>query len=76
MTMNLREQNSMTKLELGVVLSLLASAGSIVFSAGFVWSTLQEHGRDISQLKTNDSSNVDRLARIETKLDVILSDRK
>lgn len=64
----------LTKLEWGVVLSLLASAGSIVFSAGIIWTTVQQHDREIIALKMKSDENTDRLARIETKLDIVISD--
>lgn len=65
----------LTKLELGVVLSLIVSAGSVVFSAGIVWTTVQVHDREIIALKVKDQENTDRLARIETKLDLVLGDK-
>lgn len=66
----------MTKLEWGVVLSLLSSAGGLVFSAGIVWTTVQQHDREIIALKVKSDENTDRLARIETKLDLLLEERK
>lgn len=65
----------LTKLEWGVVLSMLASAGSIIFSAGIIWTTVQQHDREILMLKTKADENTDRLARIETKLDIVISDQ-
>ena len=65
----------LTKLELGVVLSLIVSASSVVFSAGIVWTTVQVHDREIIALKVKDQENTDRLARIETKLDLVLGDK-
>ena len=65
----------LTKLEWGVVLSLLARAGSIIFSAGIIWTTVQQHDREILMLKTKADENTDRLARIETKLDIVISDQ-
>ena len=65
-------QNTMTKLEWGVVFSILASTASLIFTAGVVWTTVQEHSRDIAALKASDTGNIDRLARIETKLDILL----
>lgn len=66
----------LSKLELGVVLSLITSAGSVVFSAGIVWTTVQQHDREIIALKLKSDANTDRLARIETKLDLLLDERK
>lgn len=65
----------MSKLEWGVLFSVLASAGSIIFSAGIVWTTVQVHEREIASLKSKDDENTDRLARIETKLDIIISEK-
>lgn len=66
----------LSKLELGVVLSLITSAGSVVFSAGIIWTTVQQHDREIIALKLKSDENTDRLARIETKLDLLLDERK
>lgn len=63
---------TLTGIELGVAISLLLSAGSIVFSAGVIWTTVQTHERDIEELKSKRADTVDRLARIETKLDIAL----
>lgn len=65
----------MTKLEWGVIFSILAASVNIVFSAAVVWTTVQVHDRDIDALKTQSAGDVDRLARIETKLDLILTER-
>ncbi|WP_138956780.1 hypothetical protein [Sphingomonas sp. KC8] len=65
----------MTKLEWGVVFSVLASAASLIFSAGVVWTTVQVHDRDISALKTKGDETTDRLARMETKIDMLLEQR-
>ena len=79
--MSIQEQSKensavmLTKLEWGVVLSLLASAGSIIFSAGIIWTTVQQHDREILMLKAKADENTDRLARIETKLDIVISDQ-
>jgi len=69
-----RQNAIMTKLEWGVVFSVLASSASIIFSAGVIWTTVQQHEREIAFLKANDASGTDRLARIETKLDIVVSE--
>lgn len=65
----------MTKLEWGVIIAILTASANIVFSAAVVWTTMQVHDRDIETLKRQSAGDVDRLARIETKLDLILSER-
>jgi hypothetical protein len=70
--MEQEDRKIMTKLEWGVVFSVLASAASILFSAGVVWTTVQVHEREISALKASRDETTDRLARIETKLDILL----
>lgn len=59
-----------------VVFAVVCSAASLVFSAGIVWANDQKQDAEIGLLKINDRSAYDRLARIETKLDIILADRK
>lgn len=66
----------MTKLEWGVLISICASSASLIFTAGVVWTTLQLHDKEINQLQSADHDQVDRLARIETKLDLILDGGK
>lgn len=70
--MDNEDHKVMTKLEWGVVFSVIVSAASLVFSAGVIWTTVQMHGREIEALKVRDAATTDRLARIETKLDIIL----
>ena len=65
----------MTKLEWGVVFSVIVSAASLIFSAGVVWTTVQQNTQEIAILKANRDETTDRLARIETKVDIILSER-
>ena len=65
----------MTRLEWGVIVSLIVSAGSIVFTAGIVWQKVQANDVRISTLEATNATNTDRLARIETKLDLIISER-
>jgi hypothetical protein len=74
--MNQEDRKVMTKLEWGVVFSVLASAASILFSAGVVWTTVQVHEREIAALKASRDETTDRLARIETKLDILLEGKR
>jgi hypothetical protein len=66
----------MTKLEWGVVFSVLASGASIVFSAGVIWTTVKVHDSRIAALESKADANTDRLARIETKIDLLVEERK
>ena len=66
----------MTKLEWGVAFSVLASAASIVFSAGVIWTTVKIHDNRIISLEAKADGNTDRLARIETKLDLLIGGKK
>lgn len=69
-------QKLMTKLEWGVVFSVIVSAASLIFSAGVVWTTVQQNTQEIAILKANRDATTDRLARIETKVDIILAERR
>ena len=71
----MEEPRTMNKLEWGVIISLFASTASIVFSAGVLWTKVSQNYADIVLLKASALGNADRLARIETKLDLILEDR-
>ena len=68
-------QSEMTRLEWGVIVSLIVSASSIVFTAGIVWQKVQANEVRITTLEATNSTNTDRLARIETKLDLLVSER-
>ena len=69
------EPRTMNKLEWSVILSLFASMASIVFWTGTLWTKVNQNYADIVLLKAAALGNADRLARIETKLDLILEDR-
>lgn len=62
-----------TKVEWGVIVSLCGSAASLVFTAGFLWGQVQANTKEIDSLRQSNTDTVDRLARIETKLDIILT---
>lgn len=66
---------------LGIIVTLLISLAGFTFNVGVVWTTVQQHGRDIDELRKHDEAQAlresganDRLARIETKLDLLLGD--
>jgi len=72
------------KLEIGVIVSLLIAASSAIFSYAVVYTTVQQHDRDIieirqrherdvMEIRQQESSVTDRLARIETKLDLLVA---
>ena len=65
----------MTRVEWAVVFSVLASAVSLVFSAGVIWTTVKVHDVKIDALERQQSVNTDRLARIETKIDLLIGER-
>lgn len=67
--------STISKLEWGVLFSVIASAASIVFSAGVVWTTVKVHDSRIAQLEAKADANTDRLARIETKIDLLVGER-
>lgn len=62
----------MTRLEWGVLFSVIVSAASLIFSAGVVWTTVQTHDRAIQDLQTSRNSSIERLASIEAKIDLML----
>ena len=63
------------KIEWGVIASLLLSAFSAIFTAGFMWGQVQKNTADIQELRVESNKTTDRLARIETKLDVLIDVR-
>ena len=58
----------MTKLEWGVVFSVLASAGSIVFSAGVVWGDLRDHERRLEIQEVKMDGIIPKVERIDANV--------
>ena len=58
----------MTKLEWGVVFSVLASSGSIVFSAGVVWGDLRDHERRLEIQEVKMDSIIPKVERIDANV--------
>lgn len=54
--------------EWGVILSLLLSAASIVFSAGVIWTTVQQHSSDINDLRDKSDDQAEKLTRIDANV--------
>lgn len=63
---------SLGKLEWGVIFSLLISACSAVFSAGIVYSAVQDHEKRLSRVEVRSDSVIERLARIESNLEFLV----
>lgn len=57
-----------SRVEWGVILSLLLSAGSMLFSTGVIWTTVQQHSAEIATLQAKSDIQSDRLARIDTNV--------
>lgn len=55
-------------------ISLLISLGGVTFSAGVVYAKAVQNTHDIAEIKKNRADTIDRLARIETKMDLLLQD--
>lgn len=54
--------------EWGVILSLLLSAASIVFTAGVVWTTVQQNSGDIRDLQSKSDNLTDKVTRIDANV--------
>ncbi|MBS1702895.1 MAG: hypothetical protein JST12_14620 [Armatimonadetes bacterium] len=54
----------------------MVAAIGFIFSLGAHFQVYMTLGKRVESLETSDDSKNDRLARIETKLDILLSDRK
>ena len=61
-----------TKLEWGVILSIMTSAACLIFTGGFVYGQVQANSREIARLRDEGDKTTDRLARIETKVDILV----
>jgi hypothetical protein len=55
-------------LEWGVVFSVLASAGSIVFSAGVVWDDLRDHERRLEIQEVKMDGIIPKVERIDANV--------
>lgn len=60
------------KTEWGVILSLIVSSASLIFSGGYVYGQVQKNSAEIERLRADRDSEIDRLARIETKVDILV----
>lgn len=69
-------RRSLTLTEIGVIASLLLSAFTGVFTLGVIYGDVQRNKDDIATLKPQVANVTDRLARIETKIDMILADKE
>ena len=58
----------MTKSEWGVVFSVLASAGSIVFSAGVVYGDLRDHERRLEIQEVKMDGIIPKVERIDANV--------
>jgi hypothetical protein len=63
-----RTEQKVTRAEWGVVLSLLLSAGSVIFSAGVVWTTVQEHDRRLIAVEAVQDDQGKTIARIDANV--------
>jgi hypothetical protein len=73
---------SLGKMEIGLVVTTAISLGSWIFSAGILYGQIQSNTKEISVVQTSVSiasaknNSIDnRLARIETKVDLLIDDR-
>lgn len=65
------EGPNIPRLELGVVLSLLCSAGSVVFGVGVLYADLRNHESRIAKIETKVDSFGERLARIDANVEFL-----
>ena len=63
--MNDRIERKLTLTEIGVIVSLLASTGPGIFSAGILYGQVQRNTADIEQMKPTVDDMRERVARID-----------
>lgn len=66
----------LNKVEWGLVFAIVMNIGTILFVAGVVYGDVQDHERRMLVIEQKSDTVTDRLARIETKLDLALTERK
>jgi len=64
-----RQTIALGKLEWGVIVSLILSACSAVFSAGTVYGAVQDHEKRLARIELRSDSVSERLARIESNIE-------
>lgn len=65
-------RRSLTIAELGVIVSLVCSVGSLLFTAGILYGDVQRNTRDIQELKPL----AERVAKIETGVDYLVGEAR
>jgi hypothetical protein len=63
-----QEGARVNRAEWGVILSLLLNAAIIVFSAGVIWTTVQQHSADIADLRGKSDDQAEKLTRIDANV--------
>lgn len=64
---------SVGKLEWGVIIAVMLSLSSSVFSAGILWSRVENHEQRLVKQEVRTESVGERLAGIESKLDFLVA---
>ena len=64
-------QLKLTIAEVGVIISLLFSVGSLTFTAGFLYSDVQRQGQRINQLEPRVANIETRIERIDTNVTLL-----
>lgn len=70
---NNRVKITLGSLEWGVIVSLLISAGSAIFSAGVVYSEVRDHDKRLTKVEVASDDVAERLGRIETNLEYLVA---
>lgn len=61
-------RDKLTLTEIGVVVSVLTSLGSLLFTGGFVYGQVQQNKADIAEIKPKVDDMRERLARIDANV--------
>jgi hypothetical protein len=67
-----KPQITLGRLEWGVILALVMSAGTTLFSAGIVYGDVRDHERRIEVIEGEGKGVSDRLARMETNIQFLV----
>lgn len=65
-------KTKLTLTEVGVIFSIASSLAVGIFTLGIYFGQVSDNTREIGELKRQNTETIDRLARIETKVDIIL----
>jgi len=68
-----KDREALGKQEWGVILSMLISAGTLIFSVGVTWGTVSDHERRLGIVEREDREVGKKLAAIDANVQFLVN---